>query len=70
MILGNKHVQDVMRQYVQTVKATGKVTAPFIIFHGPDHVGKSSFAVDLAQDLVGPFGYGDILHIRDLSHVL
>lgn len=40
-----------------------------MIFHGPDHVGKSSFALDLAQELVGPFGYQDILHIKDLSHV-
>ncbi len=70
MIVGNKQVQEVMRQYVQTVKASGVVTAPFMIFHGPDYVGKSSFALDLAQELVGPFGYSDILHIKDMSHVI
>lgn len=70
MIVGNKQVQEVMRQYVQTVKTSGVVTAPFVIFHGPDHVGKSSFALDLAQELVGPFGYSDILHIKDMSQVM
>lgn len=70
MIVGNKHVQDIMRQYIQNVKATGKVTTPFIVFHGPDHVWKSSFALDLAQDLVGPFGYSDILHIKDFSQII
>lgn len=69
MVVGNKHVQDVMREYIQNVKAAGVVSAPFIIFHGPDYIGKSTFALELAQDLVWPFGYGDILHIKDLSQV-
>jgi len=69
MIVGNKGVQETMRSYIQTIKATGKVVAPFFVFHGPDHIGKSSFALDLAQELVGPFGYSDILHIKDLSQV-
>lgn len=46
------------------------VKAPFIIFHGPAHIGKSSLAVDLAQELVGPFGYSDILVIKDLSQMI
>ena len=63
-------MQEIMRDYIQQVKATGKVSAPFVVFHGPAHIGKSSFALDLAQELVGPFGYSDILHIKDMSHVI
>ena len=62
-------MQGLMHEYIQNIKASGIVSAPFMIFHGPDYIGKSSFAVEIAQDLVGPFGYGDILHIKDLSHV-
>lgn len=70
MILGNNSVQETMRGYIQTVKAAGVVSAPFIIFHGPDHIGKSSFAQTLAQELVGPFGYRDILLVRDMSQII
>lgn len=70
MIVGNKNVQEIMHNYIQRVKSTGVVSAPFVLFHGPEHVGKSSLAVELAHELVGPFGHQDILHIKDLSHVL
>lgn len=70
MIVGNQSVQDMMHTLIQKIKETRVVSAPFVIFHGPEHIGKSSFALELAQELVGPFGYGDILHIKDLSQVI
>ena len=41
-----------MRDYIQKVKSTGVVSAPFVLFHGPENVGKSHFALDIAQELV------------------
>lgn len=70
MIVGNHTVQETMRGYIQTIKSAGVVSAPFIIFHGPDHVGKSSLAQEMAHELVGPFGYSDVLVIKDMSQVL
>lgn len=69
MIVGNRKVQKMMRQYIDSIRETGKITAPFLVFHGPDYIGKSTFAQELAQQLTGEFVYNDILFVRDLSQL-
>ncbi len=69
MIVGNQSVQEMMHAFIEKIKSAKAVSAPFVIFHGPEHVGKSTLALELAQELVWPFGQSDILHIKDLSHV-
>ena len=69
MVIGNEEVQRILHEYIQNVQSTGVVSAPFVIFHGPDHIGKSTVARELADELVGVFGRNDILHIKDLSQV-
>jgi len=55
MIIGNEKTKDIIRTYLHDMVEPGKESSPFLLFHGPEHVGKSSFAQEMAAQLVGPF---------------
>lgn len=65
MIYWNHKIQDQIQTTIQNYQNSQKWG--FLIFYGPDNVGKSSFGVDLAHQILGDYFLQDFLHIRDFG---
>jgi len=65
MIYGNTKTQS---QVLQTIKnVTNNKKWAFLIFGGPSQIGKTSFAIEIARDILWDYFLQDMLHIVDFG---
>lgn len=70
MIIGNKQAQEVLTTYIQRIQQVGEVPIPFLLLHGPQHVGKTTLIEELIDPLMGQHSMTDYLPVYDLSEKL
>lgn len=70
MILGNQQAQHVLQSYIHRIQQEGVIPFPFLLLHGPAHVGKTTLVEQLLHELLGVHYATDYLPIYDLTEKL
>lgn len=52
MIVGNTQAQEVLAKYIQRMQEEDRVPFPFLLLHGPEHIGKTTIVEELLTPLL------------------
>ncbi len=70
MIVGNTQAQEVLAKYIQRMQEEDRVPFPFLLLHGPEHIGKTTVVEELITPLLGAHKATDYMPIYDLSALI
>ena len=67
MIIGNQTTQSLLQSFLHRIHTLWYISNGFLLLVGPSHVGKTTLALEAAQQLVEATHPSDILIVSDLS---
>ncbi len=67
MVIGNTQAQQVLKTYLDRIHDEGVVPFPFLLLHGPQHVGKTTLVEEKIHELLGSHVQTDYMPVYDLS---
>ena len=67
MIVGNQHTQTLLQSFIDRIHTSWQISNGFLLLVGPSHVGKTTLALEAAQQLVEKANQSDLLIVSDLS---
>lgn len=69
MLIGNTEAHKLLETFLHTTMQKG-YGPQFFLLVGPEGIGKASYAEHLIKNIIGEYGYSDLLHIKDYSSEL
>ena len=70
MIIGNNESRQTLQRYINMFFSENPKTPHFLIFAGPQHIGKSTIITELLKEKMGNYFVSDLLHIKDFSEAI